>query len=126
MIADRHPIAASPAHDDPLQERRALARRAPPSLTADGLRVLPQTALIFFKLVPRDIAGVGSGEERRPLVAWQPLNDRSRLGATLPTAAEKEDPSETRIVEHPQRAGVLQRHPARARVVDAVARVAGK
>ena len=127
VIPHGHPIPADSAHREPLEQRRALAWRTPPSVRPIGLRVLAQPALILFKVVPGDVADMRVRDQRRPLLARQPLVHEPRLGrVALPAAPEKEGARKPWIMEDPERARVLQPPPQRLALVGAGARTARK
>jgi hypothetical protein len=126
VIPHGHPIATPSAQREPLQERRALTRGTPASLTADRVRILPQPALILCKFLPREVARVRLRDQRGPLLARHPLDHHPRLASTaLPTAAEKEGARKAWIMKYPERAPMLQRDPPNASVVDAMTGVTG-
>jgi hypothetical protein len=100
VIAHGHAIATDPAHREPLEQRGALAWRTPSSVGSIGLRVLAEPALIVFKVFPGDVAGMRVRDERRPLLAREPLVHDPRLGGVaLPGAPKKERARKAGIVE---------------------------
>jgi hypothetical protein len=123
VIAHGHPIPTDPAHREPLEKRGPLAGGTPASVGPIRLRVLAQPALILFKVLPRDVADMRIRDQRRPLLARQPLEHEPRVGGvTLPAAPEKECARIAWIVQDPEHARVLQPAPQRLALVRPVAR----
>ena len=71
VVADGHPPSAAAADGEALQQRRAFAGGAGGALGAVGAGVAGEQALVALELLPGDVAGVGVGDQRRPLLAWQ-------------------------------------------------------
>ena len=110
-IPHRHPQAADPADDHALEQRRSLARRTLTALLSFGGRVLKKLALIFFKLLPREIAWMRVSDQRQPLLTREfPISTDERLGLLLAPTID-EGACIARAMEQPQRTRVVQRAP---------------
>jgi Protein of unknown function (DUF1326) len=105
VIPHRHPIAAAPAHHEPLQECPALTRRAPASVAPDRSGIFQQPALIVFKLLldgnatarlyidedanadqRRELEAICSGQRGGPMATIAPL-----IAKWLPARSAKID-----------------------------------
>jgi hypothetical protein len=66
VISDCHPITATAADNQSLQQCRSFTGRALAPVTSYGLRALMKPLLILFVIFPRQIAGVGSVNQGLP------------------------------------------------------------
>ena len=74
VVAHRHAGAADPADDQALQQRGSFAGWAGAAVGATGGGQLGQAGLVGLKRLEGEVAGVGVGDQHRPLLAGQYAN----------------------------------------------------
>ena len=89
VVAHGHPASAAPADGQALQQRGALAGRAGGAVVAVRGGVGQQQLLVGLVLVPADVAGVGVGDQRDPLLAGHGL---SKVFLPLPARRSRRRP----------------------------------
>ncbi len=103
VVANGHPLAATPADDQPLEKSRSLTGRAVASVSTVGLPVLVQAAQVIFVIGPSDVAGVGVRDEGMPLLPRQAGLDYPPVGGPAALAAAVgESPRVARVLEDAQ------------------------
>src|SRR5712692_8455001 len=99
LVADGHASPTPPTEDQPLEQRRALARRTLAAVQATGLGVHAELPLMAFVVLPRDVADMCGRQKGVPLLTRSCLNDAVAVhGLARPTAAVDEHPGVARIV----------------------------
>ncbi|SAL85244.1 hypothetical protein AWB67_06892 [Caballeronia terrestris] len=68
MVTDRHPLTATPAYRQSLQQRRPFARGAEVALTTVGLSIVVEDLYVLLELFPRDVTLVRVTNEGGPFV----------------------------------------------------------
>src|SRR3954466_6444597 len=68
VIADGHTLTATTTDNQSLQQCRALTCRTPATVTSHRLCALVESLLIPLIIFPGYVAGVGSGNQRLPLL----------------------------------------------------------
>ena len=112
VVAHRHPAPAAPADGQALQQRGALAGGAGGAVVAVRGGVAQQQLLVGLVLVPADVAGVGVGDQRDPLLAGQGVEGLLAVGGeAFAAAAVGERAGVAGVVQGAQHPPVLQRHP---------------
>jgi hypothetical protein len=112
VIADGHALAALPADDQSLQQRRSFPGRSGPTLLTVGRCVGRQRGLVRFETLEADVVGVGAGNEDGPLVPGldhrpvPPLGVGDLASAAIEVGAGKEG-----VVQYKQDVVVAQWHP---------------
>src|SRR5262249_19849572 len=96
VVSNRHPAAASAAHQHTLQQRRPFTSRRPRRQAAAPAVVRPKEATIALVLLPGDIPRMGTGQPDLPL-----LRREGAAGHALPLAGAP-------VEVHPRVPGVLQ------------------
>jgi hypothetical protein len=125
VVTHAHALAAAPADGQTLQQGGALTRRALASLGAVRLRVLVQALKVCFVLLPGEVAGVGSEDQRVPFLARQLTTAFLAAGQPAsPAAPVGEGARVTRVLEHPQGATVQKQSPGKLALVRAAAQAA--
>jgi hypothetical protein len=127
VIADGHAPSASATDGEPLEERRAFPGGTGGAVTAVGLRVGKKELLVELELLPGDVAGMGSVDERCPLVARNGLHGDLAVGSFAATlSAIYEGPGIPRVVQRAQDSPVAKRHPGQPTFVGPFRTRAGK
>ena len=112
MVAHRHPAPAAPADGQALQQGGSFPGGAGGAVGAVRGGVAQQQFLVGFVLVPADVAGVGVGDQRDPLLAGQGVEGLLAVGAEAFAAATVgECAGVAGVVQGAQHPPVLQRHP---------------
>ena len=118
VVADGHAPPAAAADGEALQQGGAFAGGTGGAFGAVGLGVGGEQALVGLELLPGDVAGVGVGDQRRPLVAGQRLVVRLAVGVlAVAAAAVDERAGVARVVQGAQHPPVAQRHPGQLALV---------
>jgi hypothetical protein len=107
VVANRHSSAANATQYQSLEQSRTFPRWTFPTIMAEGLRILPQSSLILFVLLPRDVPRVNAGQQD-PLLSG---NDLARFFALYRLANASPPVNKgtriTWVVQHLQRTMML-------------------
>jgi hypothetical protein len=112
VVAQRHPLATTPADGQPLEERWPFPWRASQAIFAHSQGVRSQALEIFLVRLPSDIAGMRVADEHWPLVALQlpPLLEPNRRRA-CPKTSVHERTRIARVVQDLEDAAEQKRPP---------------
>src|SRR6516165_3630341 len=110
VIADGHALTANAANRQALQQGGTFSRWALLALLPERMRVLAQTQLVLFELMPGDIAVVRIANERYPLLGRKSLvATMSTVGKfALPRAPIAERTGIARVMQDPERTRMLE------------------
>jgi hypothetical protein len=101
VVAHGHPAAVLAADDQSLEQGGAFAGWAGAAVVAVGGGVGGQADLVGLELFPADVAGMGVGDQHRPLLARQDAGGhRAVSAAVIGAAAVEERAGVTRVVQH--------------------------
>ncbi len=127
VVAHGHAPPAAPAHHHPLEQRGAFPRRARPPLCPVRLGVGGKQGLVSLPVLEAEVARVGAGDERGPLVAGQQLAvDRPIDAAAVTVPPVAEGSGVAGVVQHVEDLGVLQAPPGQLAAVGATVQPAGE
>ena len=109
VVAHGHPFAAARTDDESLKQCRAFAWRTLATLFAAGLRTLGQLGEVLLVLLPRDVSGVGIGDQRDPRLAGLEVVAHPAIGmVSLSTSPIGKRAGVTWIVQHLEHTVVLE------------------